>query len=978
MNYTTGSLVTARGRDWVVQPPIEDGWLLLRPLGGLDEEMVELSPELEEIRPATFALPDPERPGDARSCALLRDAVRLGLRATTGPFRSFGHIAVEPRPYQLVPLLMAMKQPVVRLLVADDVGIGKTVEALLVARELLDRGEIRRMSVLCPPQLAEQWQKEMEEKFHIEAELVLPSTVSRLERGLGSGTSLFEKYPFTVVSLDYIKARNHRDDFRRACPEFVIVDEAHTCASESGDRKSQQRHALVADLSRKGDRHMIFVTATPHNGKEEVFRALLRLLDPSLGDLPADLAGSSNEKARRKLAAYFIQRRRGDIRAYMDADTPFPERKSREGTWNASPGWKELFRRALSLAQDNITSAKGSTRWRQRISWWSALALLRAISSSPAAAAQTLRSRASGMDMEETGNAEDVEQLDAMASRCVFDLDSSEETALTDTLPGADASSDEESSGSRGSTRPGRDRYTALARLAESLFGSKDPKLQGIIPHLQALLADGYSPVVFCRFITTAQYVAANLRKALPGCEVDAVTGMLPPAEREERVAALAGKEKRLLVCTDCLSEGINLQEHFNAVVHYDLSWNPTRHEQREGRVDRFGQPAREVRMLTWWGKDNPMDGMILEVLLKKHEEIRRSLGISVPVPENVETVVETLVNGLLLRKKPPMPMRNPRQLTLPGIEPYLAPGQTSLKHLSEQWDDMARVVEKRSQTLFAQRSVKVDDVAAMLSATWAAGGNAVTVERFVTTAWTRLGGVGKTSDRGGHRSLAFHFDENCRKLHRGLELPADGQGFVFNPPAGDGETVLTRTHPLVEQLAAYIAQTAFDTEGEPLVARCGVMRTKAVDRLTSLLLCRLRFQITTTGTGKAEGGGTGTADARRENVALAEECACLAFEGRPDRAGWLTQERVTSLLEARPDKNVGREEATRWVARVEEKADRLGEHLAQYGRQRARTLLEEHRKARSAADAKGLRYRVDPQGTPDLLGLFVFLPCID
>jgi len=102
---------------------------------------------------------------------LLREAARLSTRAAAGPFRSFARIAVEPRPYQLVPLMMALRLDPVRLLIADDVGIGKTIEAALVARELLDRGEIQRLAVLCPPHLAEQWQKELAEKFHIETEL---------------------------------------------------------------------------------------------------------------------------------------------------------------------------------------------------------------------------------------------------------------------------------------------------------------------------------------------------------------------------------------------------------------------------------------------------------------------------------------------------------------------------------------------------------------------------------------------------------------------------------------------------------------------------------------------------------------------------------------------------------------------------------------------------------------------------------------
>jgi SNF2 family DNA or RNA helicase len=174
---------------------------------------------LEKVETASFDLPDPAAVGDHLSCRLLRDAVRLGFRASAGPFRSFGKIACEPRPYQLVPLMMALRLDPVRLLIADDVGIGKTVEACLIARELLDRGEETRLAVLCPPHLAEQWQGELKDKFHIDAELVLSSTVSRLERQCGMGQSLFDVFPFVIVSTDYIKSSKRRDEFPANLPQ---------------------------------------------------------------------------------------------------------------------------------------------------------------------------------------------------------------------------------------------------------------------------------------------------------------------------------------------------------------------------------------------------------------------------------------------------------------------------------------------------------------------------------------------------------------------------------------------------------------------------------------------------------------------------------------------------------------------------------------------------------------------------------------
>src|SRR5262249_58908242 len=194
-----------RGGHGVACPGSPVAPLLGRPGGGLDEENAGIMPAIEAVQSTEFPLPTREDLGDFASGQLLREAARLSTRAAAGPFRSFGRIAVEPRPYQLVPLMLALKLDPVRILIADDVGIGKTIEAAVIARELLDRGEIRRMSVLCPPHLAEQWQRELAEKFHIEAELVLSSTIQRLERDLPVGVSVFDRDRFTIVSTDFIQ-----------------------------------------------------------------------------------------------------------------------------------------------------------------------------------------------------------------------------------------------------------------------------------------------------------------------------------------------------------------------------------------------------------------------------------------------------------------------------------------------------------------------------------------------------------------------------------------------------------------------------------------------------------------------------------------------------------------------------------------------------------------------------------------------------
>ena len=346
-DFMPGNLVRARGREWVVQSESRHNLLRLRPLGGADDDTIALIPELEfePVVPATFPWPDSALPGNHAAALLLRDALRLKLRAGAGPFRCFGNIAVEPRAYQLVPLLMALRLSTVRLLIADDVGVGKTIEAGLIARELMDRGEISRLAVLCPPHLVEQWQGELESRFNLQTVALTASSANRIERDIPHGVSLFDHYPVVVVSLDYIKSERHREHFLAIAPECVIVDEAHTCAS-SGQGK-QLRFELLQRLSENEERHLILLTATPHSGDEIAFYNLLSLMNPAFAALQN--RSSANDPLRQELARHFVQRRRKDI-AEWQAETQdghgFPRRMKTEITYRLS-GDCPLCARAL-------------------------------------------------------------------------------------------------------------------------------------------------------------------------------------------------------------------------------------------------------------------------------------------------------------------------------------------------------------------------------------------------------------------------------------------------------------------------------------------------------------------------------------------------------------------------------------------------------------------------------------------------------
>jgi len=934
-----GTLIHARGREWVVLPESTEELLLVRPVGGLDEEVTGILPAIETVASSSFPIPDRGDLGDFTSGRLLRDAARLSTRAAAGPFRSFGRIAIEPRPYQLVPLIMALRLDPVRLLIADDVGIGKTIEAALIARELLDRGEIRRMAVLCPPQLAEQWQRELYQKFHIDAEPVLSGTIQRLERDLPIGESVFDRHRFTVVSTDFIKSSRRAEDFILKCPEFVIVDEAHGCTLAEGvGRGRQQRFDLVRRIAAREDRHLVLVTATPHSGKEEAFRSLLSLLRADFADLPADLDREERTGIRRQLARYLVQRRRADIRHYLEADTAFPERKDKtpEPTYTFSREYRALFDDILAFAREYVSEEDGSRR-RRRVRYWSALALLRCVSSSPAAAAATLRSRAAADEAPD-------EEVDEVGRRTVLDQDDTDDVAVLDFSPGSDTEA---------GAAAIRRKLLEFARRAEAIPPDQDNKLQGATREIQGLLKDNFRPIVFCRFVDTADYVARHLREALKGkVRVESVTGLLPPAERESRIESLISEEgPYVLVCTDCLAEGVNLQEHFNAVLHYDLAWNPTRHEQREGRVDRFGQKSPEVRVVTYYGTDNPIDGVILDVLIRKHKRIKSDLGVTVAVPGSSEQIAEALFEGALFREKTGA---GPEQLRLDFMDEM----QAKKKTFHGEWDN-ARDREKASRSRYAQHTLSPETVAAELKNVREAIGRSEDVFRFFREA---LQIVGMPFEQKKDGSVRVHIgNETPRALRQaiGRDEPFAGR---FELPLGEKEIYLARTSPEIEGLASWVLDQALDPaarDGKPVAARLGVISTSGVTARTTLVVARFRYHLEKAGDAEA---------------ILCEEVVPLAFRGAAEAPLWLPPGEAEQLLDARPERNLVPTAIDQQVRLLCEVLPLLRQSLEAVAQERAAAQLTAHERVRESLKAKG-RVSVKPVLPVDILGAYVLLP---
>ena len=852
---------------------------------------------------------------------------------------------------------MALRQDVIRLLIADDVGIGKTIEAGLIARELLDRGEIERLTVICPPHLCEQWQKELASKFLIETEVVRTGTAGRLERGLPAGQSIFEVYPFTVVSLDYIKSERRKDDFVRACPELVIVEEAHSCVGATGTSR-HLRYRLLRDLANTPNRHMLFLTATPHSGDEEAFHNLLGLLDERFVALQGLPEGPERTRLREELARNFVQRRRPDIQEWKDS-TVFPDRETAETTYILTGDWGRLFDAVLAYARTMVERAEGKSMLQQRMNWWAALALLRCVSSSPAAAAVALNTRLRAV--EGVPEEQQVAEIERMAAETVLDGQSDDELNIDETVPAGTIEDAETNEADAHALRQ-------LIARAEALKGAgKDPKLTVLTREVKKLVADGFRPVIFCRYIATAHYVAEELKQSLPErqTQVVAITGELTPEQREEHVQRLGDTEENegrtpVLVATDCLSEGVNLQHAFNAVLHYDLVWNPTRHEQREGRVDRFGQPDKVVRALMLYGENNPVDGAVLRVILRKAEKIRKELGVSVPMPADNNKVMETIMQAVLLRTGGISDAQNQLLFDFGAVERQL---ETSWESAHEK----ARV----SRTIFAQRRLRPDDVLPEWHKAVAVLGGEEDVRRFVRIAAERLKApleAVKTIKGDCYRLPVGHLPLLLRER---LEILGIDKPFklTFSQPAPSGVEHVHRAHPLMTALADYVAEQALEEEVPDLASRSGAIFTDEVTERTTVYLLRLRSQLTIEA---LEGSRV-----KKRRDLLSEECLSVKLVG--SHPAILAEAESARLVAAEPSRNMLPEQRQQQIHRALAELPRLDPAFTAIAEQRARELYEDHTRVRAAGagrgEAIGGRYSVKPCLPVDVIGVYVLIP---
>ncbi len=574
-------------------------------------------------------------------------------KALQAPFRS----GVDVDDYQLDPVVRALSMPRVNLLIADDVGLGKTIEAGLVTQELILRHRARRILIVCPSSIQVQWKEEMRDKFGLEFRIVDSNLLSDLRRRRGIHVNPWAHFPRLITSIDFLKRERPMRLFRETLPagdqptyprpyDLLIVDEAHNVAPSGRGKYAtdSQRTTAVRTLVPYFE-HKLFLSATPHNGYTESFSALLELLDNQR-------FARAVRPNRTQLEAVMVRRMKSELELRWDGSRRFAKRcvKHLEVPYTDAErrGHKALQEYARLRAQSAATDG-------QRFATEFVLKLLKKrLFSSPAAFATTLEKHARSVSVgqgistgtswqrqlddadNDSGDDEENEtnSLDALetASRHVPALAVEEKALLTE-----------------------------LRRFASDAATRADSKARTLIQWLKKTLKpdDKWSNqrvILFTEYRATQKWLHDLFAaEGLAGQDrLLTIYGGMKLDDRERIKAAFqadpAESPVRILLATDCASEGINLQNHCWRLIHYEIPWNPNRMEQRNGRVDRHGQKNPEVHVHHFVGAgfDETKPGQApgdlegdLEFLLRaalKVEAIREDLGKVGPViAEQVE-----------------------------------------------------------------------------------------------------------------------------------------------------------------------------------------------------------------------------------------------------------------------------------------------------------------------------------------------------
>ncbi len=617
-----GQMVSVRSRNWMVtdvsastlpaerlQTGIDSPQHLVTLSSVEDDGMGEELNVIWELEPGArvvekVALPEPTGFDGPEELDAFLDAVRWGasssadLRTIQAPFRS----GIDIEDYQLDPVVRAIQMPRINLLVADDVGLGKTIEAGMVALELIIRHRTRKILIVCPASLQVQWQEQLRDKFGLDFRIVNSSLMGQLRRIRGIHVNPWNHFPRLITSIDFLKRERPLRLFKELLPgpdepafprkfDLLIVDEAHNCAPSGVGRyatdsmRTQALRLLVPHFE-----HKLFLTATPHNGYPESFTALLELLDNQR-------FARSTPPDRKQLNAVMVRRMKSELPPKWDGSPRFPKRilepievPYTDEERSVHSALREYAQLRAERSRDN--AEKLATDFVLKT-------LKKRLFSSPAAFLTTLEQHEKSLRQAKrtkTFKKPSIGILKQELDRIDEDYanDSEYDEATTDAVDAATLLFSEP-------TAHEMDLLKQMRAWAEKASGALDSKVKCLIDWLNTYLRPGKKwnnerVILFTEYRATQNWLMEIL--AQQGFTKDdrllTMYGGMDLDEREDVKAAFQTSPEispvRILLATDAAAEGLNLQNHCYRLIHYEIPWNPNRLEQRNGRIDRHGQ----------------------------------------------------------------------------------------------------------------------------------------------------------------------------------------------------------------------------------------------------------------------------------------------------------------------------------------------------------------------------------------------------
>ncbi|MBE9003881.1 DEAD/DEAH box helicase [Fortiea sp. LEGE XX443] len=575
------------------------------------------------------------------------------------PYRA----GIEVKAYQLEPLRKALLMPRVGLFIADDVGLGKTIEAGLILREMLMRQKVRRVVISCPPSVVRQWQEEMESRFGLTFMILDREFIAARRQERGYGINPWMTHTRFIISHALLRDETYAAPLRDwlgdfAAASMLILDEAHNAAPASGAKYAvdSQLTRTVRDLAPRFE-HKLFLSATPHNGHSNSFAALLEILDPQR------FCRGVPVRNRKLLDTVMVRRLKQDLR---EIGEEFPQRYVLpiviDNLPEDAPELKlsRLLQQYRNLREEKLKDAAKST---QTTAMLVITSLQKRLLSSIEAFARTLKVHRTGMEKQAVNRSSIHQASLPLLFESPGADDERAEFSEEEVQAEEDAQMAAASMQAAGQTARELAILDEMADVANSSRYQPDPRIQQLVQWIrQNLCPDLGQPnaawlerrvIIFTEYTDTKRYLQQQLQSAIAGSNreherIDVFHGGIGEERREAIKSAFnadpARHPLRILIATDAAREGVNLQNNCADLFHFDVPWNPSRMEQRNGRIDRKLQRSPVVHCY-YFVLPQRTEDKVLDVLVRKTATIQQELGSLAPVVER--NVSRLLANGI-------------------------------------------------------------------------------------------------------------------------------------------------------------------------------------------------------------------------------------------------------------------------------------------------------------------------------------------